>query len=64
MATKKSGERGPDSRPSQRRGAGEAPRENPRFLPPLAGDAAVFTYVKAVTPTESRVLRASDNYQW
>jgi hypothetical protein len=63
MTTKTSGDRSPDSRPSQRQGTREAPHQSQRFLPPSAGGTDVFTYVKAVTPTESRILQASDNYR-
>ena len=63
MTTKDSSERGPGRRPSQRQGAKKALRESQEFLAPFASPSPSFSCVKAVTPTESRILHASDNYQ-
>jgi two-component system cell cycle sensor histidine kinase/response regulator CckA len=52
-------ERNPDRRSSKRQRAEEALRESQELL---SRHSPVYTYVKAVTRTESRILQASDNY--
>lgn len=62
VATKDSKERGPDGQPLSHERVKEALGESPELLSPPMGGSPFFSYVKAVTPTESRVIQASDNY--
>ncbi|OFW61543.1 MAG: hypothetical protein A2133_12805 [Actinobacteria bacterium RBG_16_64_13] len=63
MGTDDPGEHRPDRRSSKREQAEEALRERQESLSSLGRHSPVYTFIKAVTPTESRIVQASDNYQ-
>jgi two-component system cell cycle sensor histidine kinase/response regulator CckA len=61
LTTHDPGQRGPHRRSSKRKRAEEALRESQEVLSLYMRHSPVYTYIKAVTSTESRLLQASDN---
>ena len=48
---------------SERKLAAEAVRQSSELFSLFLRDSPIYSYIKVVTPTESRILHASENYQ-